>query len=426
MTRADPDGPAVIVDPYSSGAFYAPAFAAAGVPTVAVRSGRAVAEVHRGGYRPEDFTAVIVNDGDVGAVVDQLRRLAPRCVLPGTETGVELADRLAAAVTEDVANVPAGAAARCDKGEMGAAVAAAGLAVIRQICTADPAEVTAWLRREGLTGRDLVLKPPVGASSAGVTRVPAGGDWRAVFDAQLGRPNHWQVVNDRMLVQEHVTGTEYVVDTFSYGGVHTVTDVCRYTKVDNGRYMAVYDSMEWLHPQDPVLPDLIEYAFRVLDAVGVRFGAAHVELMLTPAGVRMIELNARPHGGGQPRFCRVATGGSQIDRAVRFFARQGEIPRGYQLHRTVLVVFLIGRADGVVRNAEVLGDVRALPTFHWCSIGVRTGDRIAVTRDLLGSLGLGFVVLAGADRDQVLADYQRVRRIEARLRVDAVDQAGVR
>ena len=76
MTRADPDGPAVIVDPYSSGAFYAPAFAAAGVPTVAVRSGRAVAEVHRGGYRPEDFTAVIVNDGDVGAVVDQLRTAA--------------------------------------------------------------------------------------------------------------------------------------------------------------------------------------------------------------------------------------------------------------------------------------------------------------------------------------------------------------
>lgn len=34
----DPDGPAVIVDPYSSGALYAPAFTAAGVPVVAVLS----------------------------------------------------------------------------------------------------------------------------------------------------------------------------------------------------------------------------------------------------------------------------------------------------------------------------------------------------------------------------------------------------
>ena len=37
MSRSNPDGPAVIVDPYSSGGMYAPAFTAAGVPVRIVR-----------------------------------------------------------------------------------------------------------------------------------------------------------------------------------------------------------------------------------------------------------------------------------------------------------------------------------------------------------------------------------------------------
>jgi len=355
--------------------------------------------------------------------VQRLRELAPRCVLPGTETGVELADQLAAAVVEDVANVPRLISARRHKGEMARAAAAAGLPVIRQICSADADEVAAWIEREGLAGRDLVIKPPKSASTDGVTRVPGGHGWRSVFHAQLGHPNQWDVINETMLVQEHVTGTEFVVDTFSHAGVHTVTDVCQYRKIDNGPHMAVYDSMEWLRPDDPVVSGLVGYTRAVLDAVGMRYGAAHVELMQTGDGPRLIELNARPHGGGQPTFCRVATGDSQVDRAVRFFARQGEIPLSYTLHQHMLVVFLIARSAGVVRNAEVLDEVRSLPSHNHSSIGVRNGSRIERTKDLLTTLALGFVVLANPDRDQLMSDYRQVRRIEAGL-VVADDRAG--
>ncbi|HET8641428.1 MAG TPA: ATP-grasp domain-containing protein [Pseudonocardiaceae bacterium] len=424
MTCSNPAGPAVIVDPYSSGVFYAPTFKEAGVPVVAVISRPEVPAVYRASYRPQDFPEVIPYDGELAPVVDRLRELAPRCVLPGTETGVELADRLAAAVVEDVANVPELIEARRHKGEMARAVAAAGLPVIRQICTADAGEVADWIEREGLADRDLVIKPPKSASTDGVTRVPGGRGWRSVFDAQLGHPNQWDVINETMLVQEYLTGTEYVVDTFSHAGVHTVTDVCEYRKIDNGPHMAVYDSMEWLRPDDPVVPDLVGYTGAVLDAVGMRYGATHVELMQTPDGPRLIELNARPHGGGQPMFCRVATGDSQVDRAVRFFARQGPIPVSYTLHQHLMVVFLIGRSAGTVRNAEVLDAVRELPSHNHSSIGVRNGSRIERTKDLLNTLALGFVVLAHPDRDQLMADYQRVRRIEAELVVTG-DRAGV-
>jgi hypothetical protein len=255
-----------------------------------------------------------------------------------------------------------------------------------------------------------------------VVRIQRGEGWRQAFEAQLGRPNQWDVINDRMLVMEYITGTEFVVDTFSHDGVHTVTDVTRYAKIDNGPHMAVYSTMEWLSPEDSLVAGLADYTRGVLDAVGMRFGAAHVEIMLTDAGPRLIELNARPHGGGQPPFCRHATGDSQIDRTVRSLAgRTGRpIPSGYQLLRHTLVVFLISRSAGVVRNAEVFDGVADLPSLHHSAVQVRNGQSLGLTQDLLNTLSLGFVVLSHEDRAQVWADCRAVRRMEKRLELDAL------
>lgn len=418
MPRSNPNGPAVIVDPYSSGALFAPAFAAAGVPVVAVVSSPAPPAVYAASYRPEHFETILTATGGLEPLVERLRALRPRCVLPGCESGVELADVLAPRVVPDVANDPEKASARRHKGEMAAAVARAGLPIIRQLCTSDADEVEAWLCRSNLAGRDLVIKPPKSASTDGVTRVPRGEGFREVFHSMLGRPNRLGIVNDRLVVQEYVTGTEYVVDTFTYEGKHTVTDVCRYHKVDNGPYMAVYERMEWLSPKAPGIERLIGYTRGVLDAVGIRFGAAHVELMLTREGPRLIEIGARPHGGGQPRFCRVATGDSQVDRTVRYFARLGHVREGFGLRSHVLVVFLIVRTPGIVQNAEVFADMEALPSHHFSVIRFQNGDRLQPTRDLFGSLDLGFVVLAHADRSQVQADYHKIRDMERRIRLD--------
>ena len=202
----------------------------------------------------------------------RLRELRPRCVLAGAESGVELADAIASAVTPQTANVAALAAARRDKGAMAEAVANAGVPSIRQVCTADPSVVAQWLRREGLAGRDLVVKPPKSAATDGVTRVPGGRGWRTTFERLLGRSNMFGLIDDRLLVQEYAAGTEYVVDTFSHDGRHTICDVCRYRKTDNGPQMAVYDSMEWLAPDDGPVQSLVAYARDVLDAVGMRFG----------------------------------------------------------------------------------------------------------------------------------------------------------
>jgi biotin carboxylase len=406
---------AVVVDPYSSGNMLAPELRAAGLSPVAVLSSGSPPAAYAASYRPGDFDAVLPGDVPVDELAARLRGLDPLFVVPGTEPGVELADALAARLTPHLANVPELADARRHKAAMAAAVAAAGLPVPRQVCTDDPAEVEAWVAAEGLAGRALVLKPPKSAGTDGVVRVGPGDDWRPAFHALLGRRNKLDGIDDRVLVQEHLEGDEFVVDTYSVDGHHVVTDVCRYRKVANVDHVAVYDSMEFLADDPTPGRALVAYTFAVLDALGIRNGPAHTEVMLTADGPRHIETGARMHGGGHPEFCRLATGDSQLDRMVAHLAGTGPVGGDYRLRRTVLVVFLIARRAGVVANAEVLERAAALPTHYRSVLPVVTGDTVAETSDLFTALG--FVVLASERRDDVIRDYEAAKALERAVEI---------
>ncbi|GLY30468.1 ATP-grasp domain-containing protein [Kineosporia sp. NBRC 101731] len=415
----DAGGPAVIVDPYSSGALLAGEFRAAGVPVVAVLTAPQPPSVFAGTYRPDDFVDNIYSSGDDFDLTAQLRRWRPRCVLAGCDTGVELADTLAAELLPDLAHDPRLAFARRHKGRMAGALAAAGVAVPRQITSNSIDEVEKWWTASGLEGSDLVVKPPEGAGTDSVNRVAAGTDWRPVFTGLLGTVNQVGIVNETVLVQEHLTGPEYVIDTVSLDGRHSIASAGRYRKADNGPYMAVYDFMEWLPPDAPEAEEVFGYTRSVLDALGYRYGPGHAEVMRTPAGCRLIEVAARPHGSEHSHLCRVANGDSQIDRLVRYFTGGGPAPDGYVLQRPMRIVFLRARGTGILGNTRVMSGLRDLKSFHAGGLRVQDGARVETTRGLFQSLDIGVVVLSSPDAAQVEADYETVRELEGRLRIAA-------
>lgn len=418
-TRTDVAEPgkryAVVVDPYSSGNMVAPVLHEHGLSAIAMCSAPRPPVFVTTTWRPQDFDHVFLADPDMALNVERLRQFQPVGVIPGAEVGVELADTLAAELIPELANDPKLIAARRQKDAMARAVAAAGVPVPKQISTTDPAEVEAWIEREGLTGRALVVKPPVSGGTDGVSIVPAGDDWRPVFDELIGRFNALGVFNDRVVVQEFLEGTEYVVDTFTANGRHIVTNLCVYKKVVSPTGAMLYDTMEFIAEDPTPGRVLVPFTKRVLDAIGVRNAAAHTEVMLTADGPRHIESAARLHGGGHPVFCRLATGDSQLDRMVAHFAG-APVNGDFHLERTVLVVFLGAARAGRVANAEVLDRAADLPTHYRSALHVHTGDVVVETRDLMSLLG--FVVLADESRDRVFEDYRALKELEGSLVIE--------
>jgi len=412
----------VIVQPYSSGNMYASALRRAGFSPCAVtlRSAAPLAD----SFRAADFDHHIeYGAGDdeeitpqlVGPVLDRLRELDPIAVLPGEQHGVRLADHLAAVLTPDRANLPELASARWHKGDMYAAVAAAGVPVVEGLSTRDPDEAADWLRDRGLVGRDLVVKPANASGSDGVTLLPAGVGLHAAVAGLAGVVSRHGIQLTDVIVQEHVTGVEYAVDTFSHDGVHTVTDIVRYRKVSGGGRMAIYESMEFLPFDAPGHDELLRYNRRVLDAVGMRFGVAHTEIMVTDRGPLLMEVNARPPGGAQPWACELATGDNLIDRTVRYLSGNGDLRPDYDLTMPVLVVFFAVRSAGLISGIDGLNAITELASCCHLKINVADGDYVPETVDLMDAHRLGVVVLGHPDRAQVHADHLEVRRIAARV-----------
>ena len=158
--------------------------------------------------------------------------------------------------------------------------------------------------------------------------------------------------------------------------------------------------------------DLFEYTQNVLDALGVRWGATHTEIMLTKNGPRLIESSARMIGGPVVGFARAATGSSQADKLAEIYIDGDVRTTEYQFQKTVVPVFLKAVTQGIVTNTEVFDDAVHLSTLLYKYIWVKSGDVIPQTIDYLTAIGI--IALAG-DRDFIFSDYKKIRAMESKL-----------
>lgn len=399
----------VIVDPYSGAADFGPAFLARGVLPVALLSTPGPLDVFATAWRPESFAVVLPYVADMGKLLATVAAYEPLSVIPGNEKAVELAEFLGTRLRPGAGNLPELSAARRDKWQMAMAVQRAGLPVVRQFCSASHDAVARWLRDSGLENGKLVLKPPKSGGTDGTYVVRPGEDWRGCFDRINGAVNRFGQRNAGVLVQEFAEGTEYVVDMYSVDGRHGLTEVCSYRKHARGNKLGLYDRTDFLAPDAPGVPEVTAYAARVADAVGIREGSTHVEVVLTADGPRLIEIGARLAGTPLQQAARLATGDCQIDRTVRHVL-DGEFTPGYQLLQQATVVCLSASHAGFLCNAEILDNLRDLPTVRQVSLPHCTGEYVPATEDLFTLLG--WVLLASPSAADLERDYAAVRETE--------------
>ncbi|HAT2039424.1 TPA: ATP-grasp domain-containing protein [Legionella pneumophila] len=402
--------PVVIVDPLSSGIELAPAFKARGIPAIAVMLKPLDWIGFGANMQTSDFIEVIPDQPNL---VEVLAKYDPIAIIPGTEEGVPLAEALAINLTPQFANDPEKSQNRLHKAMMQKALQEAGVPALKTLNTASENEVEAWIRTNGLIDSPLIIKPPVSAGSDKVFHIPARGEWKKAFNRVLSEPSKITgKVNATVVVQEQAIGTEFAVGTVSANGKHYLAHLIQYNKTSFNDRKTVYDYVEFVPYSKERYGELFDYTQKALDALGIRWGAAHNEIMLTKDGPRLIETGARMCGGPVIGFAREATGSSQADKLVEIYVDGGVSAEEYVFKKTVVPVFLKSPAKGKISNVEAFADLSKLPTFLNEHIWFKNGDLVPQTVDYLTSIGI--VGLAG-DRDSILLDYEKIRNMESKL-----------
>ncbi|WBV62983.1 ATP-grasp domain-containing protein [Legionella pneumophila 130b] len=402
--------PVVIVNPLSSGIELAPAFKARGIPAIAVTLKPLDWIGFGANMQTSDFIEIIPDQPNL---VEVLAKYDPIAIIPGTEEGVPLAEALAINLTPQFANDPEKSQNRLHKAMMQKALQEAGVPALKTLNTASENEVEAWIRTNGLIDSPLIIKPPVSAGSDKVFHIPARGEWKKAFNRVLSEPSKITgKVNATVVVQEQAIGTEFAVGTVSANGKHYLAHLIQYNKTSFNDRKTVYDYVEFVPYSKERYGELFDYTQKALDALGIRWGAAHNEIMLTKDGPRLIETGARMCGGPVVGFAREATGSSQADKLVEIYVDGGVSAEEYVFKKTVVPVFLKSPAKGKISNVEAFADLSKLPTFLNEHIWFKNGDLVPQTVDYLTSIGI--IGLAG-DRDSILLDYEKIRNMESKL-----------
>lgn len=401
--------PVVIVDPLSSGIELAPAFKARGIPAIAITF-KSQGWIGFGmKMQTSDFVEIIPDQPNL---VEVLRKYNPIAIIPGTEEGVLLAEHLAEYLTPQFANDPKKSLNRSHKALMQAALQEAGVPVLKTLNTSSEIEVETWIKENELVDSPLIIKPPMSAGSDKVFHIPAKGDWKIAFNRVLTEPSKTTgKVSETVVVQEQAIGTEFAVGTVSANGKHYLAHLIKYNKTSSHDRKTVFDYVEFVPYSEEEHGELFDYTQKALDALGIRWGAAHTEIMLTKQGPRLIESGARMCGGPVVGFAREATGSSQADKLVEVYA-DGDVLKKYVFKKSVVPVFLKSPAKGIISNIEAFAEISKLPTLFNEYIWFKNGDLVPQTVDYLTSIGI--VALAG-DRERILLDYKKIRNMESKL-----------
>lgn len=390
--------PVVLINPLSSGRYLIDAFIELGVPVVSIYEPRwrdAADHDQRSSVvrivPSDDLLETVLSLGDVLAVI------------PGSEDGVQHADRLAAArglPHNDVSML----GSRRDKQLMMDALRSRGLVTPWSVKVTTHLEAAAALRR--CPTAEAVIKP---LDSAGGDRVSICRSERDVVDAYRaidGSQNFMRVSTSGACVQERLVGVQFAVNTISSAGVHYLTEI--YEQV----VQQVTSSQQSSRHLITVAEDgdeaavLVPYALACLDALGIREGPAHTEIMLTDDGPVIIEVNSRLMGPTmEPDPYARALG--FVPQNVYARSLLG-FPLGDQLHlmqpRKYLARTYIRTKrsqSGVVTGVRNIDTIRTLAGFHSLSALARVGSVVDQGNVTTGGTGIAYFV--HADR-KVLVD----------------------
>lgn len=336
------------------------------------------------------------------------------CVVGG-ESGVTLADALSEALGLRTNGTEL--ASRRDKSVQQKLVKAAGLRSTREASGTTLEEVREFLNSEPMP---CIVKPVESCGSDGVKKCCSIAEAEAHFEVLMKAQHKCGAFGAAVICQEFLSGKEYVVDHVSRDGVHMTTMCYVYDKRPTNGGEFVYYNILPVPSDSEVAKVLIPYIRGVIDALKIKHGPTHAEVMLTHDGTPcLVEMNCRAHGwdGAWVPLCRALTGGySQVDVAADAILDEDAFNRLPDVYPSFCaggqMVALVSNFEGVIAALPGYDAIQALPSFSSMEVGshIAVGAQLQKTIDLFTAGGL--VILCHPDPKVVAKDEAFIRQME--------------
>ena len=226
-------------------------------------------------------------------------------------------------------------------------------------------------------------------------------------------------------MQEFASGTEYAIDIVSKNGQHKVAALWRYDKRQANGASFVYFATELVDAQTPEGQQVCDYAMKALDALDLKHGLTHSEVIIDKDGARLVEVNCRQHNTNFAPLTMAAVGYNALDMLLAALLGDlpdlpmetehlrlpwDELPELPMTRACGAVVHLVCFQEGelIEINRAVLEEIESLPSVYAMEVydHFEVGSHIEKTVDIRSDSG--WVHLINEDEEQFKRDYDRI------------------
>lgn len=407
----------VIVDGISTGRHLAPALRGNGYSVVHIRSKNAQALGIT--HEKHDYILNLDETDSIDTLLSALSSHQIRAVIPGAEAGVDLADHLCERLQLSTRNDFSKLKARKNKFLMQETIRENGLLAATQIQTDNLGVLLDWVRGNGLP---IVLKPEESAGTDGVHFCHNEEEVTVAFKSILESKNIFKIQNTNVVAQEMLIGEEFMVNTVSFGEAISITDIIFVQKkVIQGA--PLYDYSLIISPDDSRFPLIAEYVKKVLPVLGLHYGAAHTEVILTKKGATLVEINPRLTGAYDMSATHNAVGFNHVSVLVHTYTRDNYLlkralkDKPHQQH--TLTSFFIAENGGRLKTDPNLTAFHTIPGFHSMKFGYGKDGELPKTNSLMNSPGM--INFVSQSRDTLFNAHNVMRTLEKKFFEDILD-----
>ena len=343
--------------------------------------------------------------------LEMVREYNPIAVIAASEKGVILCTKLA----NDL-DLPGNPIENLEsityKDKMQERLAEKGLRHIRGRRVKTVEEAIDFYDEENLT--EVVVKPVYSAGSVGVKVCSNKQEMIDALELVTKEVNLYGEDISEVVVQERIKGEEYVVNTVACNGDYRVTTMWKYKKIDTPEGNYIYDYMAVLDRLKIGEANIVEYAYAVNKALGIKYGPVHGEFMVDEKGPVLIEVNCRPMGGTmKPGYLDRISGQHETDSALDSYINpkkfQYQKNRRYQIYEYGTVKWLIVPKNITAKSNPIKYITPRLESHYLTKQDINKNSFIK-TKDF-ETTG-GSVYLVNEDRYTVKEDLAFIRHIE--------------
>lgn len=410
----------LITDGYSSGRFYADILKKKGYNPYHLMTGFEKNPdyahcYHTDSLQIEKYLKNFKGSEDLEKTKEMLKPYHFIAIIPGSEGSVSYANHLA-----KLMGLPYNRGVISDvllnKYNMQQALAKANLPHIRSIVTAQVDEALAFKQEHQLN--KVVIKPASDTGSNSVYICSTEESIRNAFSKVLNTVGILNKTNDTLLVQEYISGDEYIINHVSQNHVRYLTDIYHYRKIQSPDGNPLYDAIETPSLKNEHLPEMVQYVENALDALQLDLGASHAEVKMSDHGPILIEVGARLMGGIPDNKVLLSmlfepTISAAIDSYI-------DDPQKFQNKNNIelkkpplfgLLKFLISYKEQKLTSVPAVDLLSHLPTFFGMDFE-ETLEKMAIPKTVNLETNAGKVFLASGEEEDVLRDYAIIRFLE--------------